>query len=88
MATSLLTVGIREFRAHLPQYLLTSVPVAVTRHGETVGYYIPTHHQPEKPELEALKQVAKKIEELLVSQGVTEDELLAEYRGLREGQKD
>ena len=84
MTTSVLKVGMREFRAHLPQYLLTSVPVAVTRHGETVGYYIPTRHRPEKPELEALKQAAQKLEALLVSHGITEDELLAEFRGLRE----
>lgn len=87
MTTSVLKVGMREFRAHLPQYLLTSVPVAVTRHGETVGYYIPTRHRPEKPELEALKQAAQKLEKLLISHGVTEDELVAEFRALREGKK-
>ncbi|MBV8802204.1 MAG: hypothetical protein JO131_04440 [Gammaproteobacteria bacterium] len=37
---SILKVGIRKFREHLPQYLMTSSPV-VTRHGETIGFYIP-----------------------------------------------
>jgi hypothetical protein len=87
MTASVLKVGMREFRAHLPQYLLTSIPVAVTRHGETVGYYIPTRHNAEKPELDALKQAAHKLEALLVAHGITEDELLTEYRGLREGLK-
>jgi antitoxin (DNA-binding transcriptional repressor) of toxin-antitoxin stability system len=85
MASQVLKVGIREFREHLPQYLLTTVPVAVTRHGETVGYYIPTRQHSEKPELASLKQAAKKLEKLLLSHGLSEDKLLAEFRMLREG---
>ncbi len=34
-------VGIREFRADLAEYIASSTPVAVTRHGQTVGYFIP-----------------------------------------------
>lgn len=38
-----LKVGIREFRAQLPHYLLeVGEPIAVTRHGATIGYFIPT----------------------------------------------
>ncbi|MBS0359338.1 MAG: type II toxin-antitoxin system Phd/YefM family antitoxin [Proteobacteria bacterium] len=78
----------REFRAHLPQYLLASLPVAITRHGETVGFYIPAHHrQPEQAELEALKQAALQIEKLLIAHDVTEDQLFSEFRALREGKK-
>lgn len=60
-------VGIREFRTHLPQYVIKSLPIAVTRHGETVGYYIPTKHHTEQPELDALIQAAKTLEKLLSS---------------------
>ena len=84
MSTNVLKVGMREFRAHLPQYLLTAVPVAITRHGETVGYYIPTRHHVEQAELDALKQAAMALEKLLVSHGVTEDELFQEFRALRD----
>ncbi|MBI2785062.1 MAG: type II toxin-antitoxin system Phd/YefM family antitoxin [Legionella longbeachae] len=77
-------VGMREFRAHLPKYILKSSPVAVTRHGETVGYYIPTKHHTEQPELDALIQAARTLEKLLSSHGLNEDQLLAEFRGLRE----
>lgn len=87
MSTNVLKVGMREFRAHLPQYLLTAVPVAITRHGETVGYYIPTRHHVEQAELDALKQAAMVLEKLLVSHGVTEDELFQEFRALREGKE-
>lgn len=84
---NLLKVGMREFRSHLPQYLLTSGPVAITRHGETVGYYIPTRHHAEKSELDELKQAAHQLEELLISHGLNEDELIEEFRALRKGQK-
>ena len=87
MSTNVLKVGMREFRAHLPQYLLTAVPVAITRHGETVGYSIPTRHHVEQAELDALKQAAMALEKLLVSHGVTEDELFQEFRALREGKE-
>jgi antitoxin (DNA-binding transcriptional repressor) of toxin-antitoxin stability system len=87
MSANVLKVGMREFRAHLPQYLLTSVPVAITRHGETVGYYIPTRHHVETAELDTLKQAAQSLEKLLISHGVTEEELFQEFRALKERQK-
>ena len=34
-------VGIREFRAGLADYTDADAPVAMTRHGQTVGYFIP-----------------------------------------------
>lgn len=40
-------VGIREFRAHLYKYTRENQePIALTNHGETIGYYIPA--QPQK----------------------------------------
>ncbi|MDX2347001.1 MAG: type II toxin-antitoxin system Phd/YefM family antitoxin [Legionella sp.] len=89
MSSSVLKVGVREFRSHLPQYLLTAVPVAITRHGETVGYYIPTRQHVKQSKLDALKEAALKLEKLLVSEGISEDELLVTFRALRkEGQKE
>ncbi|HVV69111.1 MAG TPA: type II toxin-antitoxin system Phd/YefM family antitoxin [Gammaproteobacteria bacterium] len=83
MEPNVVKVGMREFRSHLPQYLLSSSPIAITRHGETMGFYIPTRHHPELAELEALKQAASQLEKLLVSKGVTVDELIAEFNHLR-----
>lgn len=77
-------VGMREFREHLPQYLLSSSPVAITRHGETMGFYIPTRHHPEQADLEALKQATLQLEKLLALNGLTVDELVTEFRALRE----
>lgn len=88
MDTNIVKVGMREFRAHLPQYLMTSLPVAITRHGETVGFYIPTQHHHDKADLDALKRAALNLDKLLFSHGITEEELFAEFRTLRKGKKD
>lgn len=87
MSAQVAKVGIREFRENLQLYLLASSPVAITRHGETVGFYIPAHTHPEEAELEALKSAAIQFEQLLASKGVNEEELFAEFRALREGKK-
>jgi hypothetical protein len=39
-------VGIREFRDKLATYLLESdKALAITRHGDTIGYYLPQAHR-------------------------------------------
>ena len=77
----------REFRTHLPQYLLKSLPVAITRHGETIGFYIPTRRSHGKVELEALKKAASKLEKLLSDNNITEDELFEDFRILRQEER-
>jgi antitoxin (DNA-binding transcriptional repressor) of toxin-antitoxin stability system len=80
---AIMKVGIREFREHLPQYLMTTTPVAVTKHGETIGFYIPARHHHDKADLDALKKAALNLEKLLLSSGVTEEELFEEFRALK-----
>jgi PHD/YefM family antitoxin component YafN of YafNO toxin-antitoxin module len=70
-------VGIREFREKLASYLLESdVPVAITRHGDTVGYYIPARHKRAETERAALKEAASRLQQLLAAEGISEDEIL------------
>ena len=38
---STVRIGIREFREKLAGYLESDQPLAITRHGETLGFYIP-----------------------------------------------
>ncbi|WP_242604258.1 type II toxin-antitoxin system Phd/YefM family antitoxin [Legionella beliardensis] len=83
MTATVLKVGMREFRAHLQQYILTSSPVAITRHGETVGYYIPTKSHAEKSDLHDLKEAAAKLDKLLIEHGISENELFADFRKLK-----
>lgn len=81
-------IGMRKFRENLPQFLLDSSPVAITRHGQTVGYYIPAHKdEPDKAEVEALMQAAIRLEKMLAAYGVTEEELLSEFKTARANKK-
>ncbi|MDN5907044.1 MAG: hypothetical protein L0H33_01585 [Staphylococcus equorum] len=85
MSEPVLKVGMREFRDHLKQYVLKSSPVAVTRHGETVGYYIPTKSHAENSDLNTLKKAAAKLDKLLTEHSVSEEELFADFRELKSG---
>ncbi|MDO9164007.1 MAG: hypothetical protein Q8N35_17145 [Methylococcaceae bacterium] len=73
-------VGVKEFRAHLPSYLESVSPIAITRHGETIGYYIPAHQGRNQAELDALKQAAAKLEAMMSALGVSEDDIVAEFK--------
>lgn len=83
-----LKVGIREFRTHLPHYLLeTGQPVAVTRHGETIGYFIPSREAKTADDVAALKSAAARLDELLAAEGVSEEELISDFRQRRAEQQ-
>ncbi len=76
------SVGIREFRAGLAEFIDNKQPVAVTRHGQTVGFFIPTAH-PAQADLQALRDAADKLEAVM---SLKEDEVEASVRdfdGLR-----
>jgi hypothetical protein len=76
-------VGIREFREKLAGYLESGTPLAIMRHGETLGYYIPARKRSRKAELDAMRAAAKDLDEMIASWGATEDELIEEYKGIR-----
>jgi hypothetical protein len=76
-------VGIREFRENLSSYLESKTPVAITRHGATIGVYLPTKPTPSQADLEALRAAGEKIQELIASAGTTEEELLEDFKKLR-----
>ena len=78
-----LKVGIREFREKLADYLESGAPLAITRHGETLGFYIPAQKRSRKAELEAMRAAAKDLDEMIASWGASEDKLMEEYKGIR-----
>jgi len=78
-----LKIGIREFREKLAGYLESGMPLAITRHGETLGFYIPARKRSRKAELEAMRAAAKDLDEMIASWGASEDELMEEYKGIR-----
>jgi len=83
-----LKVGIREFREKLANYLLQSdKPLAITRHGDTVGYYLPARRRRSEAERAALKDAAARLQEMLAAEGVTEDEMIADFKRWRAGRR-
>jgi hypothetical protein len=75
------SVGIKEFRANLHKYTQqASEPIAITSHGVPIGYYIPTQPTPQKQDLMALQAAVQKIQQLLETRGINEDELFADFQ--------
>ena len=76
-------VGIREFRENLSSYLESKTPVAITRHGATIGIYLPTRPKPSRAELDALLIAGEKIDAMIAAAGTTEEELMEDFKRLR-----
>ena len=75
-------VGIREFRADMAEYIASSTPVAVTRHGQTVGYFIPTQGQVDA-DIAALKKASKTLDQLLASHEIDVEAVVTEFKAAR-----
>jgi len=83
-----LKVGIREFREKLASYLLESdAPVAITRHGDTIGYYIPARRKRTEMERAALEEAASRLQQMLADKGMSEEEVVADFKRWRAGKK-
>ena len=81
-------VGIREFREKLTAFLLESDnPVAITRHGDTVGYYIPARQSGRDAEIQSFKQAAARLQKMMVAHGIDEDEIVREFKQRRRGER-
>lgn len=76
------SVGIREFRAGLADYIASATPVAVTRHGQTVGWFIPTPATREA-EVASLRTAAAALDALLAERSVDVDEVVEEFKSAR-----
>lgn len=77
-------VGVKEFRAHLSNYLIKSdKPTVITRNGDTIGYYIPARQKTSQRDLDALKRASLEIQKMLVSHGITEDEISQDFKRWR-----
>ena len=76
-------VGIREFRENLSSFLESKTPVAITRHGATIGIYLPTRAKPSEEQLAALRIAGEKLDELIAAAGTNEEELMEDFKKLR-----
>lgn len=75
--------GIRAFRENLSSYLESKTPVAITRHGATIGIYLPTRPKPSQAQLEAFRVAGDKLQELIAAAGTSEEELMEDFKKLR-----
>lgn len=76
-------VGIRELRENLAGFLEGGRPLAITRHGETLGFYIPARKSDRRAEIAAMRAAAKDMDRMIASWGATEQDLMAEYKEIR-----
>jgi len=77
-------VGIREFRDNLATYVLESdTPIAITRHGDTVGFYIPARRKRTEAEKQALNEAASKMQAMMVERGITEEDIIEDIEKIR-----
>jgi len=75
-------VGIREFRAGMADFIASSAPVAVTRHGQTIGYFIPTQGHADA-DIAALKKASKTVDQLLAARSIDIEEVVSEFKATR-----
>jgi antitoxin (DNA-binding transcriptional repressor) of toxin-antitoxin stability system len=80
-------IALREFRQHFGEYDGADQPVAVTKHGRTVGFYIPVHRKPAAEDLAALEEAGRAVDAMLAKKGLTEEELVADFNRLRKANK-
>jgi antitoxin (DNA-binding transcriptional repressor) of toxin-antitoxin stability system len=77
-------VGIREFRENLSGYLESPKPVAITRHGETIGFFVPARQRPSEADVDALRRAGERLSALITASGSSEEELVNGFKALRE----
>jgi hypothetical protein len=84
MSTDIVRVGVREFREELARYLEGSAPVAITRHGQTVGIFLPVRQSISEQDLAAFREAADQLQKLMADRGISEDEVVREFRAWRQ----
>ncbi len=81
-------VGIREFRAGMAEFIASSTPVAVTRHGQTIGYFIPTHGQADADaDVASLQKASATLDRLLAAKRVDVEAVVADIKSARQRAK-
>ena len=75
-------VGVREFRAGLADFVDADEPVAVTRHGHTVGYFIPVKTD-RAADVAALKAAGEKLDALLALSDAEVEAMVEDFKTRR-----
>ena len=72
--TKLKNVGVREFRDHATSYLSGSDPIAVSKHGRVIGFYVPLQRDEDEVR-RAVAKLGESVGQVLAESGLTEEEL-------------
>ncbi len=83
-ATETPSVGIREFRAALAEYIDADTPVTVTRHGQAVGLFVPLR-RPSADDLLRLKTAMANFRKAMPLTDDEVEEMVADFDTLRRG---
>jgi len=79
-------VGIREFRARLPEYIASDKPIAVTWHRKTVGYFIPARGTIEA-ELSGLQQATQTLDALVDQRSSEAETVISQMKDAKTGRR-
>lgn len=74
--------GIRELRSRMASFFGGGELVLVTRHGKVSGLFLPLEDPDRIPtdlRLELVEVLGKHLDRLLAAQGITEDEIQADF---------
>jgi hypothetical protein len=72
-------VGVREFRDRATQYLAGNEVLAIERHGQPVGFYIPTSGDRQDNFARALAQLEATVQRVVAETGLSEEDLSAAF---------
>ncbi len=78
------SVGIREFRAALAEYIDADTPVTVTRHGQAVGLFVPLR-RPSADDVQRMQAAAARFREAMPLNDAEIEKMVAEFDALRRG---
>lgn len=82
--------GVRDFRAHLTQYVSGEEPVLLTRHGKVSGLYLPLEDASRVPDdlrRELTSVLGAHLFRLLEAKGVSEREIEEDFRAYRRSRR-
>lgn len=68
------SVGVREFRDHATTYLSGTDAVAVSKHGQVIGFYIPLERNEDEVQ-RAVVKLGEAVEQVLQETGMNEEAL-------------
>lgn len=83
-ATESPSVGIREFRAALAEYIDADTPVTVTRHGQAVGLFVPLR-RPSTEDVQRLQAAAANFRKAMPLSEEDVEQMVADFDALRRG---